>query len=195
MSSCTSHAPACFGGGQAGLSTSGLESSQMHLIPPAAFRKVVPCGLLACSVRGSPWQLSFASLRGPGFSLDFFSCVILAPSSQHSIPVLTQGSKPLSLSLRTHLPFHSLQLVCKLLPDWAVLFGNCLCDEFSAFCFLITCFCIPFWDSKAAPCLCPWGGFQECGDAFPSSCSLLEVQFPLPKSCVSLFLFFGPTSY
>ena len=144
MSGCTSHALACFGGGQAGSSTSGLGSSQMPLIPPAAFRKVVSCDLLPCGVRGSLWQLSFASPRGPGFSLDFLSCVILAPSSQHSILVLTQGSKPLSLSLRTHLPFHLLQLGCKLLLDWVVLFGNCLCDEFSPFCFLITCFCIPF---------------------------------------------------
>lgn len=143
MSSCTSHAPACFGGSQAGLSTSGLQSSQMPLIPPVAFRKVVSCSLLACGARGSPWQLSFASLRGPGFSLDSLGCVILAPSSQHSIPVLTLGSDPLSLSLRTHLPFHSLQLVCKLILDWVVLFGNCLSDKFSPFCFLITCFCVP----------------------------------------------------
>ena len=87
----------------------------MPLIPPVSFRKVVSCSLLACGVRGSPWQLSFASLRGPGFSLDSLGCVILAPSSQHSIPVLTLGSDPLSLSLHTHLPFHSLQLVYKLI--------------------------------------------------------------------------------
>ena len=128
-------------------------SPQLHLVPPTALAKAESCGLWLCGLRGSPQQWSFVSLAGLGFSLDFLSCVILAPSeylhsSQPKSFTWSLTPKAWTLAPSPHLP----QQVCKQPLSLQVLVGNDLRSEFSPF-WLPGIYCsIQLWGSEA---LCP----------------------------------------
>ena len=133
----------------------GLGGLQLLLRSPMAFTKGSSYDVEAQGVKGFLMQSPLSSLRGPDFSLDSLSCVILAPSeylhcSQH-------WSSPWDLISRASATNpHSLLQAHKPLLIWEVLFSNDLHGEFSPFCLPSTC-------------CSPHEGVSECAENFPPS--------------------------
>lgn len=112
-----------------------------------------------CKFIESSWQWYLAFLAVPGFPLNSLSCVILAPSAylQDSHPSPLPGSNFQSLSLSTQPAFATVGMQTSV-SGWEALVGTDFCGEFSLFCLLCTCCCVPLWvlEFLASP---PVGGF------------------------------------
>ena len=111
------------------------------------------------------WSLAF--LADPDFSLDSLNCVILAPSGYlHSSQFQSSPWGPTPEAWASAASLYLLQRACKPLLGWEVLLGIDPCGEFSPLYHLITCCCLPLWNSEAPlwgseapPWPCPWSAF------------------------------------
>ena len=94
------------------------------------------------------WSLAF--LADPDFSLDSLNCVILAPSGYlHSSQFQSSPWGPTPEAWASAASLYLLQRACKPLLGWEVLLGIDPCGEFSPLYHLITCCCLPLWNSEA----------------------------------------------
>ena len=131
-----------------------------------------PFGICKCKIlcsahaeRAFLRQWHFASLTGPGFSLDSLSCVILAPWEYlHRIqPWYSPWSPTPEAWAWAPIPYSLQAWACEPPLCWEVLLGNDLCGEFLVLSseHLSLHFPLRLQNSLRH---CPWEGFRVCGN-------------------------------